>query len=174
MIERNQVKTKKYGQWISTLFTVLLLAVLGISALFTILFGAKIYENISGRMDDNFNRSTALSYISNKVKQGDRVNSVEVKDIDGISTLIITEESESGNYVDMIYCLDGKLMELFTETSNQLDLGDGMEILSLDKADFSVSDKGVIEIVVEDGGKTGNLSLYVRSLQNGREVQAYE
>jgi len=69
------------GQSVQFLFTMILLFALAISALFTILFGARIYENVGTRMDENFGTTTALSYISNKVKQNDKSDMISVQNM---------------------------------------------------------------------------------------------
>ena len=65
-------KTGKRGQLMGGLFTMLLFLVFILSALFTVLTGSRVYDNITARSDKNFSSSTALSYIANKVRQGVR------------------------------------------------------------------------------------------------------
>ena len=84
-------KTEKKGHMTSVLFTMLLFLVFVLSALFTVLIGSRVYENITVRSDASYTGNTALSYIANKVRQGDRAGLVDVVDIDGIPVL------EAGN-----------------------------------------------------------------------------
>jgi len=65
-------RTQTGGQAISGLFTMLLFLVFVLCALFSVLMGSRVYENITKRSDENFSGTTALSYIANKIRQGDR------------------------------------------------------------------------------------------------------
>ena len=74
------------------LFTMLLFLVFILSALFTVLTGSRVYENITARSDKNFSSSTALSYIANKVRQGDRAGMIDIKEIEGTQVLELRQQ----------------------------------------------------------------------------------
>ena len=82
-----QQKAQGKGQIAGTLFTMLLFLVFVLCALFTVLTGGKVYENISSRMADNYTGSVALQYIANKVRQSDQAGGLSVREIDGTSVL---------------------------------------------------------------------------------------
>ena len=65
-------ENRQKGNAVSVLFTMLLFLVFVLCALFTVLIGSRVYENINVRSDANYTGNTALSYIANKVRQGDR------------------------------------------------------------------------------------------------------
>ena len=58
-------KTQTKGSAISGLFTMLLFLVFVLSALFSVLMGSRVYENIIKRSDANFSGTTAISYLAN-------------------------------------------------------------------------------------------------------------
>ena len=89
-------KTGKRGQLMGGLFTMLLFLVFILSALFTVLTGSRVYENITARSDKNFSSSTALSYIANKVRQGDRAGMTDIKEIEGTQVLEMCIRDRSG------------------------------------------------------------------------------
>ena len=154
-------RTQPKGQGISGLFTLLLFLVFVLSALFTILTGSQVYENITARSDRNFTGSTALSYIANKVRQGDRAGMVDVREIEGVPVLEMKQEIGDSAYVTWIYWMDGTIRELFTDENSGLGLADGLEILecgglSLEKQGSRIT----IETLGEGGG---SLSLSLRS-----------
>lgn len=122
-------KTDKKGNAVSVLFTMLLFLVFVLCALFTVLIGSRVYENIIVRSDANYTGNTALSYIANKVRQGDRAGMVNVVDVDGTQVLEMKQEIGDSEYVTWIYWDNGSIRELFTDTSSGLGLGDGLEIL---------------------------------------------
>lgn len=102
------------GQTMSVLFTMLLFLVFIMCALFTVLAGSKVYENISSRMDQTYTGSVALQYVANKVRQGDADKAVAVRTEDGQPVLEIRESIEGGDYITWIYYYEGSIRELFT------------------------------------------------------------
>ena len=85
-------KTQTKGSAISGLFTMLLFLVFVLCALFSVLMGSRVYENIIKRSDANFSGTTAISYIANKIRQGDRENSVDIIEVDGTSVLQLKQQ----------------------------------------------------------------------------------
>ena len=112
-------KTGKKGQAVNVLFTMLLFLVFVLCALFTVLIGGKVYENISARMEENYTGSTALNYVANKVRQGDMEGAVSVVDINGTSVLQLKQQFGEETYVTQIYYLNGSIRELFTDLAKR-------------------------------------------------------
>lgn len=154
-------RIEKKGQAVSTLFTMLLFLVFVMSALFTVLIGSRVYENINVRSDRNYTGSTAISYIANKVRQGDRADMVDVKEIDGAQVLEMKQAVGDSEYVTWIYWLDGSVRELFTDTSSGLGLEDGLEILECGGLSFSKEGQLLHIETLGEGG--GSVSLALRS-----------
>ena len=154
-------KTEKKGHMTSVLFTMLLFLVFVLSALFTVLIGSRVYENITVRSDASYTGNTALSYIANKVRQGDRAGMVNVADVDGIQVLEMKQERGDSEYVTGIYWDDGSIRELFTDTSSGLGLADGLEILEC--RGLKLSRKGRLLHIETVGEGGGSLELALRS-----------
>lgn len=152
-----------HGQLINVLFTMLLFLVFVLCALFTVLIGGQVYENINIRSQENFTGSVALQYVANKVRQGDREGKINVIDVDGTPVLEIASGLDVGNYVSWIYYRDGAICELFFDPADGLGLEDGLQILECDGFDVSQSeDKRIIHITTSGEG-SGSLSLALRS-----------
>ena len=155
-------------QPIQFLFTMVLLFFLAISAIFTVLFGAEVYKNIEERMNENFNSVTALSYISNKVKQNDKAEMVSVEQVDGIPVLKLVEKHDQELYNTLIYCKDGELKELFCDEDSGLALEDGMDIMDVPGMSFEMVGKNLLK--VQTYGEHGKyLLLALRSGEGGYE-----
>ncbi len=122
-------KTQAKGQTVSGLFTMLLFLVFVLCALFSVLMGSQVYENITKRSDENFAGTTALSYVANKIRQGDREDCVDIIEVDGISVLQLKLQVGEEMYHTWIYWKDGSIRELFTDENSGLGLDDGLEIL---------------------------------------------
>ena len=154
----NGSRNRNDGQTMSVLFTMLLFLVFIMCALFTVLAGSKVYENISSRMDQTYTGSVALQYVANKVRQGDADKAVAVKTEDGQPVLEIRETIEGGDYITWI-------RELFTCEDSGLGLADGLEILECDG--LTITQEGRLLHVTTLG--TGGASLTL-SLRSGRMV----
>ena len=143
------------------IFSMLLFLVFVLSALLTVLTGSRVYENITVRSDRNFSGSTALSYIANKIRQGDQAGMVDVKEVEGTQVLELRQQVGGTEYVTWIYWRDGSLKELFTDAGSGLGLADGLEILECEGISFSKEDNLLCISVQGEGG--GSLELSLRS-----------
>ena len=157
-MESNQ---KAQGQSMNELFTMLLFLVFVLCALFTVLTGGKVYENISSRMEDNYAGSVALNYIANKVRQGDDYQAVTVKQVDGTDVLELSQNLGGEVFYTWIYCQDGYIRELFTDAESGLGLSDGLEILECEGLKLTMEHRVLVAETIGKGGS--RLMLSVRS-----------
>ncbi len=157
------------GKYIGLMFALLLFLTLAVCALFTVLIGAQIYENINDRMEGNYQGQTALTYISNKVRQADTADAVFVKSQDGTDILCMKENLDGQEYITMVYYRDGYISELFTDEYSGLGIGDGMEVIEAGGLDFSKEDDLLKIHLTTTEGKEEDLILSLRS-----EGGAYE
>ncbi|QHI71831.1 DUF4860 domain-containing protein [Aminipila terrae] len=141
------------GQSIQFLFTMVLLFSLAISAIFTVLFGAGVYKNIEKRMNENFSSTTALSYISNKVKQNDKAGMISVENMEGTQVLKLVETYNGEAYNTLIYCKDGELKELFCNENSGLALEDGMNIMNLQGISFEMEGDRLLKVKTSKDNK---------------------
>lgn len=154
-------KTQTKGQSISGLFTMLLFLVFVLCALFSVLMGIQVYENITKRSDENFSGTTALSYIANKIRQGDRQDGVDIIEVDDTSVLQLKQKIGEETYHTWIYWKDGSIRELFTDENSGLGLEDGLEILEC--SGLSMEKKGSSIILQTQGEGAASLKLSLRS-----------
>ena len=154
-------KTQTKGQSISGLFTMLLFLVFVLCALFSVLMGSQVYENITKRSDENFSGTTALSYIANKIRQGDQQDGVDIIEVDGTSVLQLKQKIGEETYHTWIYWKDGSIRELFTDENSGLGLEDGLEILEC--SGLSMEKKGSSIILQTQGEGAASLKLSLRS-----------
>ncbi|PNV62679.1 DUF4860 domain-containing protein [Clostridium sp. chh4-2] len=152
-------KSVHKGQTMNTLFTMLLFLVFVLCALFTVLIGGKVYENITARMDENYTGSTALNYIANKVRQGDAYGGIQVKEVEDTPVLELSQEINGETYMTMIYYKDGSIRELFTDTQSGLGLSDGLEIIECDGLNLSQDGRLITVETTGEGGSSLTLSL---------------
>ena len=72
-----QNNKKKTGP-IEFVFPILLFLIFTLSALFIILFAAQIYQKIVDDSSINYSANTAISYVSEKIRQGENEDGIEV------------------------------------------------------------------------------------------------
>ena len=150
------------GGYVSLLFVILLFFSLALCTLFTVLIGAKGYENINGRMEENFQSQTALAYVSNKVKQADAIGGIDVADVEGTSVLVLNQEYGGVPYETMVYYMDGHMMELFCEKNSGMGLIDGTEIMESEEIYFEEEGENLISVNLR-GENPHTLYLCMRS-----------
>lgn len=141
-------------------------AVLTLCGLFAVLavglalLSSGVYRTVAGASDENDTRRTALSYLINQVRRADRTGGVAVGTFGGGDALALTETVEGTDYVTILYCLDGQLMELYAESGSGLGPADGLAVLALE--DLSVETDGAIitfTVTAPDGTvSTGSVS----------------
>ena len=146
-------KTQTKGSAISGLFTMLLFLVFVLCALFSVLMGSRVYENIIKRSDANFSGTTAISYIANKIRQGDRENSVDIIEVDGTSVLQLKQQVGEEKYHTWIYWKDGSIRELFTDENSGLGLEKEKNIITLQTLGEGAAG---LKLSLRSGGKDAN------------------
>lgn len=160
------------------LFSMILFLVFILCSVFTILIGSRVYSNIRLRNDAAFYSDTALSYVSNKVRQSDRDGCISVREMDGQSVLILASGTEDLIYETWIYTRDGSLMELFSEAGSGLGLEAGTPVMECEAISFSLltENSGSEPIhpllsvrLTEDDGKIRECFLSLRSMKGGEE-----
>ncbi|MEG2297500.1 MAG: DUF4860 domain-containing protein [Clostridium sp.] len=150
-------------QGIDLLFSMLLLLMFILCSVFTILVGSRVYENIRARDDAAFYSDTALSYVTNKIRQADRSDCIEVRSIDDHNVLVLTSSSEDGTiYETWIYTLDGSLKELYSEKNSGLMIEDGLDIMRCQSLSFSLEDS--------DGGRMLTTSLQTETSEKKASI----
>lgn len=154
-------QTQHNRQTMNLLFTMLLFLVFVLSALFTVLIGGKVYENINSRVEENYSGQVVLNYVANKVRQNDKADSIAVRDIEGTAVLELAQEINGISYVTWIYYMDGSVRELFTNAGSGLGLEDGLEIIDSQGLTFR-REGDILEVQVADQTDT-RLLLNIRS-----------
>ena len=123
-------------------------AVLALCGLFAVLavglaiLSSGVYRSAAAASDENSARRTALSYLVNQVRRADRTGGVAVGAFGDGDAVALTETVEGADYVTILYCLAGQLMELYAEAGSGLTPADGLAVLPL--ADLSVETDGAL------------------------------
>lgn len=97
---------------IDFIFPVALLFVFAVSALIVVLLSARIYESTTEDSQEHYTSRTALSYISEKLRQNDENGAVSLGTLNDSDCLIMTQGLGDTAYTTYIYEYEGVLREL--------------------------------------------------------------
>ncbi|MCR5591036.1 MAG: DUF4860 domain-containing protein [Lachnospiraceae bacterium] len=155
----NFAKRKK--SVVDFLFILALFGAFAITALFVVLFGAQIYKSTVSNMSTNYEKRTALSYVTEKMRSHDSTGGAEVVDIGGgRSALKLYQESDGKKYVTYLFVVDGYLTEFTADESYDFKFDAGTKILAV--SDFSVEKESssLYHFIVKDSNGE-NTEFYV-------------
>ncbi len=135
---------------IDVLFVLTLFCVFAVCSVLLIAVGAKVYQNTINNMETHFTSTTALSYITEKIRQNDISGNLSIEKFDGNDALVLSSEYNGEEYCTYIYSFNGHLKELFTKKNIKLSPQAGQDILAI--SDFSVMllDDDLYEITLVD------------------------
>ncbi len=122
--------------------------------------GIMEYKNIATTNVETYKLRTSLSYVATKVRQNDTTDGVELKNVNGIETLLLYEKTEGKDYETAIYCYDGVLREYYHEKGSEFEPRNGFEVVAVQAFDFEQQTAGMLRITATevDGRKE---SMYI-------------
>lgn len=118
---------------IDFLFPIALFFVFSATALIVLLFAANIYQNIVTTSSVQFEQTTSLSYITNKIRQNDSGGSenIYLDTFDGHDALAIEQDYADASFVTYIYETDGELKEIFLQEGVEASAKSGTTIMEV-------------------------------------------
>lgn len=164
---------KRQKSIVDVIFMITVFGVFMLSALFVVLFGAKIYKRTAHDMSVNFNSRTALAYVTEKVHQHDRRGGVDITIKDGKPVLKLTQYINSDEYCTYLYEHGGYLKELTAKGDIELVKSAGKEILKISEFTAQKENDSLYRFVIADdeGNETEfYVSLYSYSYGTGEDM----
>lgn len=164
---------KRQKSIVDVIFMITVFGVFMLSALFVVLFGAKIYKRTAHDMSVNFNSRTALAYVTEKVHQHDRRGGVDITIKDGKPVLKLTQYINSDEYCTYLYEHGGYLKELTAKGDIDLVKSAGKEILKISEFTAQKENDSLYRFVIADdeGNETEfYVSLYSYSYGTGEDM----
>ncbi|MBR3910237.1 MAG: DUF4860 domain-containing protein [Anaerotignum sp.] len=160
---KNEQKQLKMG----SLLALMVFGVFAACLLFLLLTGADVYQKMWQRDTATYESRTAVQYMTTRVHQADRAESITAEMFDGLDALVLREEIEGETYKTKLYCYDGWLTELYAAADSDLSPADGEKILELRELELSLQDGLLQAKLTLPDGREEELSLQLRS---GREA----
>ncbi len=153
-------RTKEFQ--INGILVLVLFGVFAVSILAVLLTGAGAYKRLTERGQVTYTARTIPQYVSTRVRQADAMGNVAVVLFEGVEALELAEEIEGKRYVTRIYCFDGYVRELFSDSSIVLNPIDGECIMEADEMHFSMQG-GFLSVSILAGGEKLEIKLALRS-----------
>lgn len=154
------------GHLIDLLFTLSLFCLFTAAAFIVVIIGSNVYKSTAAHMEENYSTRTALSYVTEKIRQHDRSGGVSLVETDPGNMLILTDMLDEGTYRTYIYSCDGYLCELVIRDGTEFSKELGEKIIKVDS--FSITDRGggFLELAAKDKkSSTVSCLLHLRSRQ---------
>lgn len=117
---------------VSGLAALFLLTLFALGILLVLLAGSDVYQKMIQRDRLAYDSRLRTQYVATKVRQAASAEAVSVEDFGRGSALVIRQETQMGEYLTRIYCCDGWLMELFSDTQTVFQPRDGERIVPAD------------------------------------------
>lgn len=155
-------KSNKSSQLI---FVMLLFLTIAIMSVMIILLGQNIYDSINDDRAENYEKRVSLSYIANKIRQADKENSIQLKEIEGSLALVINEVYDDEYYETWIYYYNNGIYELFTDEGNEFEPDDGMRIMNVNGFSIEKLSNTLYKFTAKNSEDSTELILNINSNQ---------
>ncbi len=151
---------------IDFIFPIALFFVFAASSLVVLILAADIYGSTTNQLQANDENRTALSYISEKIRQNDTGGALEIINIEGTECLSLSADYNDVPHTTYIYEYDGMLKELFVRDDVSVSLEDGKDIMAISSLSISRIDDHLYRfITVDSQGRESSLVASERSVQ---------
>jgi hypothetical protein len=129
------------------MFTVMLLCIFALAAIFVAVLGAKVYANSAEKLQANFDTRTSIVYLSEKIRTcpGDMY---AVREVEGAKALVLSQEINGTTYESWIYVYGEKLCEAVVTKGDTPSTAGGQQIMPLRSLDAEIKDGGIRITVV--------------------------
>lgn len=151
---------------IDFIFPIALFFVFAASSLVVLILAADIYGSTTNQLQANDENRTALSYISEKIRQNDAGGALEIATVEGIECLALAADYNDVPYTTYIYEYEGMLKELFARDDASVSLKDGKDIMKISSLTIlQIDDRLYQFITVDSQDREDSLVVSERSVQ---------
>ena len=138
---------------INMMFTILLLGIFALTAIFVAVMGAKVYANSADNLRANFDTRTSIIYLSEKIRTsaGDEY---DVRQIEGKTAIVLTEKLGDYVFESWIFVNNDRLCEITVMQGDTVLPGVAQQIMDLKSLDAQLKNGGIEITVVTVAGDT--------------------
>lgn len=159
--------SKRNKSIVDFIFVFALLGAFAVSAMFVVLFGAKVFRNTTNDMESNYNKRTACLYVEEKIRTFDMSGCVKVSYNNGDSVVMFSTFANDKEYITYMYLDGGYLKESTIPKEMELKYDEGQEIVELSAFEASIVNDNLIHFHIVDAN--GNTSDFYKNVQSGVE-----
>ena len=145
----------KKNHSINMMFTILLLGIFALTAIFVAVMGAKVYANSADKLHANFDTRTSIVYLSEKIRTSAGDN-YDVREVDGNTALVLTEEIGDYVFESWIFVHNDRLCEITIMPGDMVLPGTAQQIMDLRSLDAQLKNGGIEITVVTVAGDTNS------------------
>ena len=161
---------EKRSNSVQTVCIMIIFAIFSLSALALVVTSIKSYRNISLNAESNSQLRASLSYVTNKIRAFDANSAVDIQNINGTDTLVITAVYDGDEYQTLLYYYDGNLYEQFVAKGDMFDLDDGNRITKLSSFTMEKQDDSLFHFVAKsDKGDSAQTYINISSHESREE-----
>jgi hypothetical protein len=133
------------------MFTILLLGIFALTAVFVAVMGAKVYANSADKMHANFETRTSIVYLSEKIRTcpGDDYS---IREVNGNTALVLSEEIGGNVYESWVFVYKERLCEATIMKGDTVLPGTAQQIMDLKSFQAELKDGGIELSVVTIAG----------------------
>ena len=143
----------KKNHSINMMFTILLLGIFALTAIFVAVMGASVYANSADKLQANFDTRTSLVYLSEKIRTNPD-DSFDVRDLYGATALVLTEEISEQTFESWIFVENERLCEVTVAKGDTVVPAVAQQIMSLKSFDAQLKDGGIELTIVTMANET--------------------
>ena len=136
------------------MFLVILFAVFAVCAFSLSMIGANIYSHTASVMNEDYEERIDISYVTEKIRQWDEKDSIEIGSFHGRTALIHTEKINGKKYNTYLYQEKGALRELMVrEAQNTTTMQMKMFLTRLGFNSKMIVNRNKTAVSYKDSGK---------------------
>lgn len=153
-----------------SLYTFLLLLVFLLFSLLLAGTGSAVYQKGADSLEENYTSRTALSYLTEKLRQHDSSGELFFSKVDTLPALTLRDRQGDDRFLTYIYYYEGALRELFTREGNTVTPDMGSAIVGISGFDFAlVGSDGILRDEINRPEDPADRTLLLRlSVTNAR------
>ena len=138
---------------VNMMFTIVLLGIFALMAIFVAVMGVKVYANSADKLHANFETRTSIVYLSEKIRTNPN-GSYDIRDVDGSTALVLTEKLGEQYYESWIFVSDETLREVIVAQGDNVFPSAAQQIMPLRSLDLQKKNGGIeITVVTVEGDK---------------------
>lgn len=154
----------KPSHMVDLLFIIALFCVFAASSLVVVMIGANSYRQTTQKAEENYAGRTALSYVTQKVRQNDQSGGVGLDSLKGVPALTLSREIDGHSYITYIYHHEGQLKELFVDRETEAMPQDGQTIMEIQDLAIERVESSLLRLsATEQDGKRQEVFMRIRS-----------